>query len=283
MLAPEPYSLDDDALAGRSTVYAADCLANQTVVVSGGAGGIGRAVSWLFARLGAHVVILGRKTNPVDELVGKLRAAGYSASGAAFDIRNRSDVDQFWDAIWAERKIDVVINCAGGQFPKAAIDISDNGWKSVIETNLNGTWFMMQAAAKKFRDNNHPGSFVNIVIVVGRSLYGIAHSTAARAGVIGLSEALAVEWAPYGIRINCVAPGLIETEGWRVYSAEARAQYGLGNPMKKYGTSWDVAEACAYFAAPSSNFITGELLSVDGGGRHWGEVWTTGKPEYFRS
>lgn len=283
MQSPEPLSLGDEALAAQATVFAPGCLANRRVVVSGGAGGIGKAVSWLFARLGAEVVILGRKQEANDALVSRLAAAGYAASGAVFDIRSKQHVDSFWDRIGSERKVDALVNCAGGQFPKAAFDISENGWKSVVETNLTGTWLMMQAAAKSARDNGHPLSIVNIVIVVGRSLYGIAHSTAARAGVIGLSETLAVEWAPHGIRINCIAPGLIQTEGWRVYSPEARAEYGLGNPMKKYGTSWDVAEACAWFVSPASGFITGELMTVDGGGRHWGEVWTTGKPDYFRS
>jgi len=91
-----------------------------------------------------------------------------------------------------------------------------------------------------------------------------------------------VEWAPLNIRVNCVAPGTIETEGMAVYSEEARRGYDRSNPMKRLGDAFDVAEACVYLSAPSGKYITGETLSVDGGGRLWGELWTIPKPEYFR-
>jgi len=137
---------------------------------------------------------------------------------------------------------------------------------------------MMQAAAKRWRDRKHPGSIVNIVVVTTHGLYGIAHSIAARSGVIGLSRAVAVEWAPLNIRVNCVAPGAIETQGWKVYTKQARAAYPRSNPMMRAGSPWDIAEASVYLAAPSGKFVTGETLTVDGGGQLWGETWTTGKP-----
>jgi citronellol/citronellal dehydrogenase len=140
---------------------------------------------------------------------------------------------------------------------------------------------MMQGAAQHWRDNQYPGSIVNIVVVTTHGVYGIAHTIAARSGVIGLSRSVAVEWAPLKIRVNCVAPGAIETEGWKVYTPEARAAYPRSNPMMRAGSPWDVAEACAYLTGPSGGFVTGETLTVDGGGQLWGETWTTGKPPYF--
>jgi citronellol/citronellal dehydrogenase len=140
---------------------------------------------------------------------------------------------------------------------------------------------MMQAAAQRWRDRRYPGSIVNIVVVTTHGLYGIAHTIAARSGVIGLSRAVAVEWAPLNIRVNCVAPGAIETEGWNVYAKEARATYPRSNPMMRAGSPWDIAEAVVYLSATSGKFVTGETLTVDGGGQLWGETWTTGKPEYF--
>ena len=143
-------------------------------------------------------------------------------------------VSALLDTIWAAHgRLDILVNSAGGQFPQAAIDFSVKGWNAVINTNLNGTWYMMQAAAQRWRDRKHPGSIVNIVVVTTHGLYGIAHSIAARSGVIGLSRAVAVEWAPLDIRVNCVAPGAIETEGWNVYSPEARAAYPRSNPMMR--------------------------------------------------
>jgi citronellol/citronellal dehydrogenase len=274
--------LTDAELAVRPTVFAADALKDQVMVVSGGSGGIGRAIAWLFARLGGHVVLVGRNQAKLDTVVAELTSRGLKASAAVADIRDPDAVNALFDLVWAAHdRIDILINSAGGQFPQAAIDYSIKGWNAVIDTNLNGTWYMMQAAAKRWRDHKHPGSIVNIVVVATHGLYGIAHTIAARSGVIGLSRAVAVEWAPLNIRVNCVAPGAIETEGWNVYTPQARAAFPRSNPMMRAGSPWDIAEACVYLAGPSGGFVTGETLTVDGGGQLWGETWTTGKPEYF--
>jgi NAD(P)-dependent dehydrogenase (short-subunit alcohol dehydrogenase family) len=274
--------LTDAELAVHPTVFAPDALKDQVVVVSGGAGGIGRAISWLFARLGAHVAIVGRNQNKLDALAAQLTSRDLKASTHVADIREPDAVGALFDTVWAAHgRIDGLVNSAGGQFPQAAIDFSVKGWNAVIDTNLNGTWYMMQAAAQRWRDRKHPGSIVNIVVVTTHGLYGIAHTIAARSGVIGLSRAVAVEWAPLDIRVNCVAPGAIETEGWNVYTKEARAAYPRSNPMMRAGSPFDIAEASVYLSAPSGKFVTGETLTVDGGGQLWGETWTTGKPEYF--
>jgi citronellol/citronellal dehydrogenase len=276
------HGLTNAELVAHPTVFAADLFKDQVVVVSGGAGGIGRAIAWLFARLGAHVALVGRNQAKLDVLAAGLAGRDLKASAYVADIREPDAVDALFDAVWsAHGRIDNLVNSAGGQFPQAAIDFSVKGWNAVIDTNLNGTWYMMQAAARRWRDHKHPGSIVNIVVVTTHGLYGIAHTIAARSGVIGLSRAVAVEWAPLQIRVNCVAPGAIETEGWNVYTPQARAAYPRSNPMMRAGSPWDIAEACVYLAAPSGRFITGETLTVDGGGQLWGETWTTGKPSYF--
>jgi citronellol/citronellal dehydrogenase len=274
--------LTDDELAIQPTVFAPDALKDGVVIVSGGAGGIGRAIAFLFARLGAHVAIVGRDKGKLDTLVAHLTGRGLKASAHTADIRDPDAVQALFDTVWtAHGRVDCLINSAGGQFPQSAIDFSIKGWNAVIDTNLNGTWYMMQAAAKRWRDQKHPGSIVNIVVVTTHGLYGVAHTIAARSGVIGLSRAVAVEWAPLDIRVNCVAPGAIETEGWKVYTPEARAAYPRSNPMMRAGSPWDIAQACVYLAGPSGSFVTGETLTVDGGGQLWGETWTTGKPAYF--
>lgn len=272
----------DAELSVHPTVYAADALKDEVAVVSGGAGGIGRAIAWLFARLGAHVVVVGRDAAKLDALVAHLAASGLKASAHAADIREPDAVDALFETVWAAHgRLDILVNSAGGQFPQPAIDYSIKGWNAVINTNLNGTWYMMQSAARRWRDRGHRGSIVNIVVVTTHGLYGIAHTIAARSGVIGLSRAVAVEWAPLNIRVNCIAPGAIETEGWKVYKPEAAATYARSNPMMRAGSPWDIAEACVYLAGSSGKFVTGETLTIDGGGQHWGETWTTGKPAYF--
>src|SRR6202166_1197443 len=267
-LPPETFGLTDDELAIRRTVFASDALKDMVVVVTGATGGIGRAIAWLFARLGAHVVLVGRNQERLDALVSNLTGRKLKASAYAADIRDPDAVKALFDSVWKTHgRVDGLINSAGGQFPQPAIDFSVKGWNAVINTNLNGTWYMMQAAAQQWRDNKYPGSIVNIVVVTTHGLYGIALTIAARSGVIGLSRSVAVEWAPLNIRVNCVAPGAIETEGWNVYTPEARAAYPRSNPMMRAGSAWEIAEACVYLAGPSGGVVTGETLTVGGGGQ----------------
>lgn len=275
--------LRDEALAALPTVYAPGLFAGQVALVSGGAGGIGRAISWLLARLGAHVVVAGRNRGRIEILAATLRDAGHAASAMVVDIRDAEAVADLYQEIGAARgRLDLLVNSAGGQFPQAAIDFSVKGWNAVVDTNLSGTWFMMQGAARFWQARSAGGSIVNIVVVTRHGLHGIAHSVAARAGVIALSESLAVEWAPLGIRINCIAPGAIETEGWKVYAPELRGDYQHSNPMMRAGSAWEVAEACAYLGGPASAYVTGEVLTVAGGGQLWGETWTIPKPAHFK-
>ncbi|MGD9601338.1 MAG: SDR family oxidoreductase [Gammaproteobacteria bacterium] len=278
---PIPETNED--LAAHPTVFAPDMLRDKVVVVSGGGSGIGRATAWLAARLGAAVVVCGRSEEKLHGVIEAMRACDLDADFEPIDIRDRAWVERSTETLWNRfGRVDILINSAGGQFPQAAIDFSEKGWNTVINTNLNGTWSMMQAHARKWRDAGVPGSIVNIV-VVPRGLHGVAHTVAARAGVVALSQAVAVEWAPLGIRVNCIGPGAIQTEGWRVYTEAARAKYALTNPLKRVGSPWEIAEAALFIGGPAGGYITGEVLTIDGGGQHWGEVWTTGKPEYFRA
>ncbi len=258
--------------------FAADLLRDRSVLVTGAAGGIGREIAWLAARLGARVVLAGRTLAKLTALEAELTAAGHQAASQLVDIRERDSVDAMYAAAGA---LDLVVHSAGGQYPQAAIDYSVKGFRAVMSTNLEGTFHVMQAAARAWRDARRPGSIVNIV-VSPRGLHHIAHTVAARAGVKAFSEAVAVEWAPLGIRVNCVAPGVIETPGWAAYAPEVAARYPNGNPLRRAGTAWDVAVACIFLGGPTAGFVTGETLEVSGGGHLWGEVWTTAKPEWFR-
>ena len=271
-LAVWPLSFRDDALAG------------QVCVVSGGGSGMGRAIAYVLTRLGAQVVICGRRAEMLEETaagIGKL--LGKSVVTRTMTIREPEQVQSLFADTW-ERfgRLDLLVNCAGGQYPQAAIDFSVKGWNAVIDTNLNGTWYMMQGAAQYWRDRAQAGSIVNIVAVVSRGMPQVAHTAAARAGVIYLSKTLSTEWAPLNIRVNCVAPGSIATDGLNVYPREAAEAFSISNPMKRLGDVMDIAQAVVYLAAPTGKFITGELLAVDGGRQNWGEDWPGGIPDYFR-
>ncbi len=259
-----------------------DLLKDQVVLVSGAGSGIGKAIAIQCARLGAKLAICGRKVEKLEETAAILRDLGAEVMVRPATIRDAEDVDRLHAEVW-ERfgRLDHLVNNAGGQFPQAAIDYSVKGWNAVIDTNLNGTWYMMQAAARNWRDRGLPGSIVNIVTVVWRGMPGVAHTCAARAGVIYLSKTVAIEWAPLDIRINCVAPGAIATEGMDVYSDEAQRDLPRSNLMKRFGAVTDVADAVTYLIAPSGSFITGEVVVVDGGNQVWGDQWTIPRPDYF--
>ncbi len=276
---------DDElsALWSAPTVYRADLFAGQTLLVTGGGGGIGRTVALLFARLGARVVICGRTAAKLERVAASARQRGVKIWTLAANVREPEQVEHLFAQIEREHgRLDGVVSSAGGQFAQPAIDYSVNGWNAVINNNLNASWYVMQRAAKHWRERGGPGSIVNVVVVTDRGMPGIAHSVAARAGVIGAMRTVAVEWAPLGIRVNCVAPGLTATEGLDVYPPQGRAEFPLANPLKRPATPMEIAEGCIYLTAPSGSFVTGEVLTIDGGGRLWGEMWTAGRPDYYK-
>ena len=272
-------------LANAPTVYKDNLLDGQTAVISGGGSGMGRAMAVLFSRLGANVVICGRREEKLAEVRdGVKRFVGRDITYKPLTIRDADSVDIFMEETFKKfGSIDVLINSAGGQFSQAAIDFSRKGWLAVIDTNLNGTWWMMQEAAQRWRDKGAPGNIINITATVERGMPQSAHSCAARAGVIYLSKTVSTEWAPLNIRVNCIAPGAIETEGVTQYSKDDLQHFPLANPMKRFGDVWDIAEAAVYLAAPSGKFVTGEVLTVDGGMSQYGWVWPIGKPDYFKA
>jgi citronellol/citronellal dehydrogenase len=273
----------EQALWEAPTVYRSGLFEGCNVLVSGGGTGIGRAIALLFARLGAHVIVCGRTLDKLQRVAAFAKEQGARMLPIAANVREPEQVEALFARVAAEcGTLTAVVNNAGGQFAQPAIDYAVKGWNAVIDTNLNGTWFMMQAAARHWRDAEQPGAIVNVVAVVDRGIPGIAHSIAARAGVIGATRTVAVEWAPLGVRVNCIAPGLTASEGLDVYPPEARSEFHRANPMRRPGSLREIAEAAVFLASPAASFMTGEVMTVDGGGRLWGELWTAGRPDYFR-
>lgn len=283
-IAPVPTRTDasDHELLTAPLTYRDDLLKDQVVLVSGAGSGIGKAIAIQCARLGAKVAICGRKADKLEATAALLTGIGADVMVRPTSIRDAEDVGRLHAEVWDRfGRLDHLVNNAGGQFPQAAIDYSVKGWNAVIDTNLSGTWHMMQAAARGWRDHGKPGSIINIVTVVWRGMPGVAHTCAARAGVIYLSKTVAIEWAPLNIRVNCVAPGAIATEGMDVYSEEAQRDLPRSNLMQRFGQARDVADAVTYLAGPSGAFVTGEVMVVDGGNQVWGDQWTIPRPDYF--
>jgi citronellol/citronellal dehydrogenase len=276
------YSMTDEQLAKLPTVFASGIFKDQVVLISGGGTGIGKATAALFARLGANIAICGRDGERLELAATFFRTFGTKVTAHAMTIRDPEQVSRLMDDVWREHgRLDVLVNNAGGQFAQAAIDIKPKGWLAVIDTNLNGTFYMMQQAGRRWLDKDVPGNIINVVAVVWRGLPGVSHTCAARAGQIYLSKTVATEWAPYKIRVNCVAPGTVATDAFNYYPPQGQASFYQANPMKNAGHVQDVAEAIVYLAAPSGKYITGEVLVVDGGQQNWGDPWFGGRPEYF--
>ncbi len=278
----ESFGMSDSDMLNRATVYAPELFAGKTVLVSGGGSGLGKATAVLFARLGASVIICGRDQQKLATARQLFADNGLAIDSHALTIRDADSVDRMIAAVWAKHgRLDVLVNNAGGQFAQPALEFTAKGWNAVVDTNLNGTWYMTQAAAKRWVGNRQSGNVVNVVADIWRGLPQMAHTAAARAGVVYMSKTVAVEWAPYDIRINCVAPGCCESSAFSRYAPEGRATLYQSNPMLKAGDEWDVAEAIVYLAAPSGKFITGEVITIDGGQQLWGEPWPAGRPDYF--
>ena len=278
----ERFGLSLTDLLSVPTVFRADLFAGHTVLVSGSGSGIGQAIAVLFARLGAGVMLCGRRPEPLQETAAAIAQAGGDVDFLPMTIREPDQVAQLMERVW-ERfgKLDVLINNAGGQFAAPGTEITPKGWNAVIDTNLNGAWYMTQAAARRWQDAGVPGQVINITLSNFRGMPSIAHSSAARAAVMNLARTLAVEWAPYRIRVNCVAPGAIESSGFDRYPRPMLKGFYNSNPMRTLGDVMDIAHACAYLAADSGKFINGETLVVDGRGQLWGEQWLAARPPHF--
>ncbi|RJG57876.1 SDR family oxidoreductase [Sphingobium terrigena] len=255
---------------------------DRVVLVSGGGSGIGKATAWMMARLGAKVAICGRTAERLLGVETAFRDRGWPLLAQTCDIRDEQAVESLFDAVEARFGLpNILVNNAGGQFALAADKITPKGWRAVIETNLTGTWLMMQTAAQRWIAASRGGVVVNVTAANERGMPGIAHSSAARAGVVNASRTAAVEWAPYGIRINCLAPGLVDSGGLSVYPPEARAGFHRANPQRSVGHPWDMAQIIGFLASDSARYVTGATLTADGGGALWGDLWTIERPVFF--
>jgi citronellol/citronellal dehydrogenase len=277
------YGRTDQELRAAIPALRADYFAGKVVMISGAGTGIGRAIAHWVGKLGGSTILCGRDQAKLETTAEAIAGYGARSLVHALNIRDPEAVTALFDAAWRHfGRLDIVVNNAGGQFPAPAIDITPKGFNAVIDTNLAGTWYMMQTAARHWRDFNAPGSIVNIVTVTGRGMPGVAHTAAARAGVIALSKTVAIEWAPLNIRVNCVAPGLIASVGMNAYQPAAVRAMLQTNLMKRFGQVEEIADAVAMLAGDAGSFVTGEVLHVDGGNQIWGDQWTIAKPDYFK-
>lgn len=255
-------------------MFQSDLFFGKTVLVTGGGSGIGFEIARQFLMHGATVFIASRKPERLEKALPQLTGLG-PVFALATDIREPEQVGQLADLIAStgNGRLDILVNNAGGQFPSPAEDISPKGWQAVINTNLNGTWNATQTMANRFFLPQQQGIVLNIVVNNFRGFPGMSHTAAARAGVMNLTKSLAVEWARRGIRLNCIAPGIILSSGLEHYPPELLSGVEQTIPLGRLGTTEEVASLALFLASPAAAYITGETIYLDGGARLWGDIW----------
>lgn len=249
------------------SIFRPDLFRDQVVVVSGGGSGIGRCIAHELASLGAKVVLASRTLEKLEAVAGEIREDGGQADAVPCNIRDEADVVRLFERVLElHGRLDGLVNNGGGQFISPADAISAKGWKAVVETNLTGTFYMCREAKTQYMDT-HGGAIVNIVADMWNGMPGMAHSGAARAGVVNLTKTLAVEWASSRVRVNAVAPGVILSSGFHNYPEPVQAMLAevpAQVPLARFGTESEVSAAVAFLLSEAAAFVSGETLRVDG-------------------
>ncbi|AVD90050.1 Gluconate 5-dehydrogenase [compost metagenome] len=244
-------------------------LQGKVVLVTGASSGLGAHFAQVVSCAGAKVVLAARREERLHTLAEQLRAQGGEVIAVALDVTSRASVEAAFDrAEQAFGVVDVVINNAGVGGAVKALDVSEQEWSTMISTNLDGVWRVAQCAAQRLAKAGRGGSIVNIASILGERVgTGLSHYCAAKAGVLQLTKALALEFARYDIRVNAIAPGYFQTEMNDSYFASEKGQAYIkaAVPMRKLGQLEQLDGPLLLLASAAGSFMTGATLAVDGG------------------
>ncbi|MSQ84025.1 MAG: SDR family oxidoreductase [Myxococcales bacterium] len=251
------------------SVFRADLFAGKVALITGGGTGIGRCIAHELAALGCSVVVSGRRPEPLKIVVGEVTADGGKCEALPLNIRDDEAVDAaIAELVKRHGRLDFVVNNAGGQFAADAATIRPKGWRAVIDTNLNGTWWVSQSAHRHWMQGQG-GAIVNVIADMWNGFPGMAHTGAARAAVDNLTKSLAIEWAADGVRVNAVAPGYVLSSGLHNYPEDIMEVFQslmVKNPAARLGTEAEISSAVVWLLSAGAAYVTGHTVRVDGAG-----------------
>ncbi len=254
--------------ASFSGVSGAFSLSGRVAVVTGGTSGIGLALVRGLAEAGADVVPVSRRKEQVDAAADEVEQRGRRAVRVPADVGDRASLEAALGAT-VERlgKVDILVNCAGITKRRPTLDVPDEEWNAILETNLTGTLRACQVFGRHMLEQGY-GRIINIASLASFvGLFEVAAYVASKAGVAGLTKALAVEWGSRGVNVNAIAPGVYRTalNSQLLDGTERGKEFLLRTPMRRFGKVEELAGACVFLASEASSFVNGEILAVDGG------------------
>ena len=239
---------------------------DQVVLVSGGTRGIGRAISQGFAERGATVIVTGTRQATVDEALAAIQ--GKSVHGLVCDVADTAAIrDGVREVIEQHGRIDTLVNCAGVNRRKPALDVSEDDYDVILDINLKGAYVMSQEVGRQMIERGS-GSQINIASLnTDKPLLNVSPYALSKAGMEGMTRALAAEWGPHGVRVNALAPGFILTDlTEKLWSDPTMHEWGVANtPQRRLGKPEDMVGTALFLASPASAFLTGQIIYVDGG------------------
>jgi 3-oxoacyl-[acyl-carrier protein] reductase len=241
-------------------------LDNQIAVVTGAGRGIGRAIALKFAAEGADIVCVSRTLENAEKVAGEVRALGRRAWPRAVDVADSSAVMAAAEKILEETvRVDILVNNAGITRDGLLMRLSEDDWDAVMDTNLKGAFSFTKAFSRAFL-KQRSGRVINISSVIGLvGNAGQCNYAASKAALIGFTKSVAKEFASRGVTVNAVAPGFVETDMTAVLTPELKADLLKRIPLNSLGRAEDVAQAALFLAGPGARYITGQVLTVDGG------------------
>ncbi len=265
-----------DSAPMPSRIFSPGLLEGQVSLVTGGGTGLGRATALELAACGARVVVAGRRPEPLEEAAAACE--GGRGEAIVCDVREEDQVDALVERTLARHgRIDLLVNNAGGQYMAPAESITPKGFRTVVRLNLEGTWLMTHAVATRAMIPQGGGKVVCVTLSPHHGLPGMAHSSAARAGVENLMRVLSIEWARFGIRLTALASGHFGTEAIQKYPEPVRENVARSVPLGRLGRPEEQAWLIAYVASPAGDYLSGTTLTLDGARDNWVGPWPPGE------